>query len=127
MSPSERETSSLGAAAQRAWAELRQRLRDAGAEGFARVEEPGVVEGLQQAWAAFVGAGGRLGTRPGEHDGFAQGLERLPGLGRHDRSVVIALGIRLCMAWEGQPRPPAARPKPGAPRHRAAGAAAAAS
>ncbi|MEX1363825.1 MAG: ATP-dependent DNA helicase RecG [Nannocystaceae bacterium] len=112
-------------ATRRAWSRLRQQLRDAGADGFARVDEPELAPALQQAWAAFVEAGGRLGSRPQEHAALGDGIGRLPAMGRQDRSMVIALGIRLCMGWSGQPAAPVARPKSRSPRHRASSSAAA--
>ncbi|MEM7158250.1 MAG: ATP-dependent DNA helicase RecG [Myxococcota bacterium] len=123
--PPEPKPAPISAAARKAWAVLRDRLSEAAAEGFARIEAPGVADGLRQAWRAFAEAGGQLGSRPGEQDAFAEGLERLDMLGRQDRSVVVAHGMRLCMTWEGRAPAAPARPNKRVPRHRAASAAAA--
>jgi ATP-dependent DNA helicase RecG len=112
-------------ATQRAFEALRQALREAGADGFARVEAPEVGERLATAWTRFVAAGGTLSPRPLEQAAFAEGLARFEGLGRHDRSMVVAHGLRLCMSF-GPPSPArtAARGRPPT-RHRAAATAAA--
>ena len=104
---------------------LRDRLNEAAADGFSRVEAPGVAEGLRQALRTFVDAGGQLGARPGEQGAFAEGLERLEAMGRQDRSVVVAHGMRLCMTWEGREATAPAKPNKRVVRHRAASAAAA--
>jgi ATP-dependent DNA helicase RecG len=109
---------------QRAFAALREQLREVAADGFLRVDEPAVGERLRAAWSRFVEAGGALCPRPSEQAAFAEGLARLDGMGRSDRSVVVAHGLRLCMGWAAQePRPPSPRKPP--VRHRASSAAAA--
>ena len=100
-------------------------MNEAAADGFSRVEAPGVAEGLRQALRTFVDAGGQLGARPGEQGAFAEGLERLEAMGRQDRSVVVAHGMRLCMTWEGREATAPAKPNKRVVRHRAASAAAA--
>ncbi|MCH9684453.1 MAG: ATP-dependent DNA helicase RecG [Deltaproteobacteria bacterium] len=107
----------MTAATRKAWEALRERLGAAAANGFAAVEAPGAGEGLRKAWARFTDAGGQVGSQPGEHERFAQGLERYDSMGRQDRSVLVAQGMRLCHSWSGQP-PPAKR-KPRKPRRRA--------
>lgn len=114
---------SPSAAAQRAFEALRGALREAAADGFARVEDPGVGERLVTAWSRFVAAGGVLSPRPLEQAALSQGLARLDGMGRLDRTMVVAHGLRLCMGW-GPPSPSRARARPG-PRHRASSSAAA--
>lgn len=117
-----------GAATRRAFEALRQQLREASAEGFARIEAPELGERLRRALARFVEAGGRLGQRPAEQSAFADGLARFEGMGRHDRSVVVAHGMRLCMGWSSTATPEgaAARKRSGkrVARHRASSAAA---
>ncbi|MEM9458261.1 MAG: ATP-dependent DNA helicase RecG [Myxococcota bacterium] len=116
------------AATRRAFEALRQQLREASAEGFARIEAPEVGERLRQALARFVETGGRLGQRPAEQSTFADGLARFEGMGRHDRSVVVAHGMRLCMGWSDPAAPEgvSGRKRSGkrVARHRASSAAA---
>lgn len=113
------------AAAVRAWERLREVLREATADGFAAVEDPKLAQRLSSAHAKFCDAGGQLGPIGQPDTRFAAGLARFEGLGRHDRSVIVAQGARLCMAWPGRPAPKPA-PARGGRRHRAASAAAAA-
>lgn len=116
--------SSVSAAARTAWEQLRLALREAAADGFAQVESPPLVARLRQSWAKFADSGAQLSARPEDDAAFGDGLARFDAMGRHDRSVVVAQGMRLCMMWAGRP---AAAPretgrKP--PRHRASSAAA---
>ncbi len=109
----------VNAATRKAWSVLRDRLRHAAAGGFAAVEEPGVSEGLRQAWERFAAAGGRLGSRPSDQEGFVQGLSRYDQMGRQDRSVVVAQGMRLCLSWAGQHPAPGATRRPPKRKRRA--------
>lgn len=86
---------------------LRDALRDAMREGFAAVGEPSLGPSLRKlfdAWAQTEGA-----PKTDELSVYREALEQFDRLGRQDRSVLVARGMRLCAAH--RPEPPPAPPK----------------
>ncbi|MEE9384976.1 MAG: ATP-dependent DNA helicase RecG [Nannocystaceae bacterium] len=78
------------------WEKLQLALREAARGQFAAIEEDRVVAQIQSAVQAFGGDTPVSGTA--EFGSWREEVLRLAGMGRHDRSRVVAVGLRLCMA-----------------------------
>ncbi len=90
----------------KAWEALHASLRNAMVDGFAGISEPGLSERILSQTDTWLAT---LATIPTELRRWRAGLEGFERLGRQDRSVLVARGMRLGAA--SRP-PPEAAPKP---------------
>ena len=76
--------------------QLRAALREAAADQFAGVLADGLGQRLREATDRLIARG--VGPQQAELAHFRGGLERFEERGRHDRSRVVAHGLRIAMA-----------------------------
>lgn len=90
-----------------AWATLHESLRNAMVDGFAGIAEPGLADRILSQADMWIGS---LPTVPTEIRRWRSRLDGFERLGRQDRSVLVARGMRLGAASRPPPQA-AAKPR----------------